>query len=93
VAGRALDVAGPWGVDVELVIGLEGSATPYESSLMPGGFHTDGVGFGHTVFATTAFDEVDRFLVTGLGFAQSDWLVTEIAWGHQPLRMGAMATP
>jgi 2,3-dihydroxybiphenyl 1,2-dioxygenase len=48
---------------------------------MPGGFLTDNVGFGHVVFATTAFDESHRFLVAGLGLAQSDWLKMDIAAG------------
>ena len=69
----------PWGVRVELVAGLEDAATPYSSPLVPGGFLTDGVGFGHVVFATTAFDESHAFLIDGLGMAQSDWLEMEIA--------------
>ena len=66
---------------MELVLGLEDAATPYSSPLMPGGFLTRGVGFGHVVFATTAFDESHAFLVDGLGLCQSDWLETEIAAG------------
>jgi 2,3-dihydroxybiphenyl 1,2-dioxygenase len=42
---------------------------------------TNGVGFGHTVFATVAFEESHAFLVDGLGFGQSDWIVFEIAEG------------
>jgi biphenyl-2,3-diol 1,2-dioxygenase len=71
----------PWGVAVEVVTGLARADAPYASPLVPGGFLTDGVGFGHVVFATTAFDESHRFLVDGLGLAQSDWLETEIAAG------------
>jgi 2,3-dihydroxybiphenyl 1,2-dioxygenase len=41
------------------------------------------VGFGHAVFATTAFEESDAFLVDGLGFQQSDWIVFEIAEGME----------
>ena len=48
---------------------------------MPGGFLTDGVGFAHVVFATPAFDESCRFLVEGLGLAQSDWLEMELGPG------------
>ena len=33
--------------------GLANAATPFASPLVPGGFLTDGVGFGHVVFATT----------------------------------------
>ncbi|MGH9016258.1 MAG: VOC family protein [Acidimicrobiales bacterium] len=71
----------PWGVDVEVVLGLADAPGPYSSPLVPGGFLTDGVGFGHAVFATTAFDESHAFLTDGLGFAQSDWLETELAPG------------
>jgi 2,3-dihydroxybiphenyl 1,2-dioxygenase len=73
----------PWGVDVEVVLGLAAAGTPFSSALVPGGFLTEGVGFGHAVFATTAFDESHRFLTEGLGFGQSDWLETEVAAGIQ----------
>jgi 2,3-dihydroxybiphenyl 1,2-dioxygenase len=39
------------------------------------------VGFGHVVFATTAFEASAAFLTDGLGFEQSDWLEMEIAEG------------
>jgi biphenyl-2,3-diol 1,2-dioxygenase len=71
----------PWGVAVELSTGLEDGATPFTSASMPGGFLTDRVGFGHVVFATTAFDESHAFVTDGLGMAQSDWLEMEIAEG------------
>jgi 2,3-dihydroxybiphenyl 1,2-dioxygenase len=74
-------VPAPWGVTVEIVLGLEEATTPFASPLVPGGFLTEGVGFGHVVFATTAFDESIGFLVEGLGFAQSDWIETELAPG------------
>ncbi|HEX4493887.1 MAG TPA: VOC family protein [Acidimicrobiia bacterium] len=78
---RLVRARAPWGVDVELVLGLEHAPAPYSSPLVPGGFLTEGVGFGHVVFATTAFDESIRFVTEGLGFVQSDWLVTELAPG------------
>ena len=78
---RLVRTMAPWGVAVELTTGLEDAATPYASPLMPGGFLTDGVGFGHVVFATTAFDESHAFVTDGLGMAQSDWLEMEIAEG------------
>jgi 2,3-dihydroxybiphenyl 1,2-dioxygenase len=78
---RLIRTNAPWGVPVELVLGLAQATTPYESPLMPAGFLTEGVGFGHAVFATTAFEESDAFLVDGLGFGQSDWIVFEIAEG------------
>jgi 2,3-dihydroxybiphenyl 1,2-dioxygenase len=78
---RLVRTTAPWGITVELTSGLEDAATPYTSSLMPGGFFTHGVGFGHVVFATTAFDESHAFVTDGLGMAQSDWLEMEIAEG------------
>ncbi len=71
----------PWGVDVEVVLQLADAPSPFTSALVPGGFLTDGVGFGHAVFVTTAFEESHVFLTEGLGFAQSDWLETELAPG------------
>jgi 2,3-dihydroxybiphenyl 1,2-dioxygenase len=78
---RLARTTAPWGVGVELTTGLEDAAAPYTSPLMPAGFLTDGVGFGHVVFATTAFDESHAFVTDGLGMAQSDWLEMEIADG------------
>jgi 2,3-dihydroxybiphenyl 1,2-dioxygenase len=78
---RLARVTAPWGVQVEIVQGLQRADDPFESPLMPGGFLTEGVGFGHVVFATTAFDASVRFLTEGLGMVQSDWLETEIMEG------------
>ena len=83
-ARRVADVAvveAPWGVRLELVHGLAGAAAPFASPLVPGGFLTDGLGFGHAVFATTAFEESHRFATEGLGMAQSDWVEVELAPG------------
>jgi 2,3-dihydroxybiphenyl 1,2-dioxygenase len=71
----------PWGPDVEIVLSLAEATTPFSSPLVPGGFLTDQVGFGHLVFATTAFDQSAAFLTEGLGMGQSDWLEMEIAEG------------
>ena len=78
---RLVRTDAPWGVTVEIVLGLAEATTPFSSPLVPGGFLTEDVGFGHVVFVTMAFDESVRFLVDGLGFTQSDWLVTELAPG------------
>lgn len=78
---RLARTAAPWGMPVEVVADLAAATTPYSSPLMPGGFLTEGVGFGHAVFATTAFDDSHRFVVDGLGLAQSDWLGMELAPG------------
>ena len=77
---RLARTTSPWGVQVELVAGLE-EVEPFASPTMPGGFLTEGVGFGHTVFATTNFDEADRFVTEALGMGQSDWLDMEIMEG------------
>ncbi len=77
---RIAVVEAPWGVPIEIVTGLAAAPAPYSSPLMPGGFLTAGVGFGHVVFAMTAFDESLRF-VDALGLVQSDWLEMEIAAG------------
>ena len=78
---RLVRTAAPWGVQVEVVLRLSEASSPYSSPLMPSGFLTEGVGFGHVVFATTAFEESHRFLVGGLGMAQSDWLEMELGPG------------
>lgn len=78
---RIVRTDAPFGVSVELVLGLEEAPAPFASALVPGGFLTEGVGFGHAVIATTAFEESHRFLVEGLGLSQSDWLQMELAPG------------
>ena len=78
---RLVRTTAPWGIDVEVVLQLAEAATPFSSALVPGGFLTKHVGFGHVVFATTAFDESVALLTDGLGFGQSDWLEMEIAEG------------
>jgi 2,3-dihydroxybiphenyl 1,2-dioxygenase len=78
---RLARTGAPWGVQVELVTQLAEAPRPFEAPLVPGGFKTSGVGFGHTVFLTTEFDESLRFVTEGLGMVQSDWIETTIAEG------------
>ena len=78
---RLARTATPLGMDVEIVLGLANAPTPFSSALVPRGFLTDKVGFGHVVLATTAFEESAAFLTDGLGLTQSDWLNMEIAEG------------
>jgi 2,3-dihydroxybiphenyl 1,2-dioxygenase len=78
---RLASAKAPWGTDIEIVLGPAEASTPFSSKLAPGGFLTDGVGFGHVVLATMAFDESVAFLTDGLGFEQSDWLEMELAPG------------
>jgi 2,3-dihydroxybiphenyl 1,2-dioxygenase len=78
---RLVTMDAPWGSTVEVVLGLKRAPVPPPTPLVPGGFLTAGLGFGHAVVATTAFDEAVRFATEGLGMARSDWLETEIAEG------------
>jgi 2,3-dihydroxybiphenyl 1,2-dioxygenase len=78
---RLASTTAPWGVGIEVVEHLQQVPHPYSSPLMPGGFLTTGVGFGHVVFATMAFEESHHFATEGLGLEQSDWLEMEIAEG------------
>ncbi|MEZ5215786.1 MAG: VOC family protein [Ilumatobacteraceae bacterium] len=79
---RLVRTPAPWGVPVEVVLGLEALAAP-ELPLVPGGFLTDGVGFGHVVFGVMDFDGACRFATEGLGLRRSDWLQTELAPGFE----------
>jgi 2,3-dihydroxybiphenyl 1,2-dioxygenase len=70
-------VPSPWGVEVELVLGLEEAATPFASSAYPHGFVTGSQGFGHFVFGVTAADVYEascKFALDGLGLKLSDTL-------------------
>ncbi len=78
---RLAVVDAPWGAPVELVTGLRRLEAPVPTPTMPGGFLTDGQGFGHVVVATVRFDESVAFLTDALGFVQSDWLEQELAPG------------
>jgi 2,3-dihydroxybiphenyl 1,2-dioxygenase len=83
-ARRVADLAhvdAPWGMRVEVVHSLAEAPTPFLSPLVPGGFLTEDVGFGHVVVATEAFDDSLHFVTEGLGMRQSDWVETEIAGG------------
>jgi 2,3-dihydroxybiphenyl 1,2-dioxygenase len=78
---RLVSTTAPWGVRVEIVHRLAFAPTSFQSPLMPSGFHTDGVGFGHVVFATTAFDESHQFVIDALGLEQTDWLEMDLGGG------------
>ena len=67
----------PWGVTLDLVHGLEESATPFTSPNFPHGLVTQGQGFGHYVFIVgTAEDYAAsrRFVIDLLGLKLTDWL-------------------
>jgi 2,3-dihydroxybiphenyl 1,2-dioxygenase len=78
---RLAYVEAPWGVRVEVTHGLAEAQHAFASPLVAGGFVTDDKGFGHVVFATTAFEASHRFVTEGLGLRQTDWVETEISAG------------
>ena len=71
----------PWGVPVEVVHGLAAAETTFHSELVPGGFKTAGLGFGHCVFVVSDAQSAHRFVVDGLGLLQTDWLDLTVAPG------------
>jgi len=78
-------VPAPWGGRVELVRGLALAAEPFTSPLVPGGFVTQGVGFGHAVFmfpvaspeGAKRFQASIDFAENALGMVLSDTLETQ----------------
>src|SRR5256885_2195418 len=66
----------PWGTRIEIALGLEAASSPFASPLVPGGFLTEDVGFGHVVFGAPDLAAAERFATEGLGTRQSDWLET-----------------
>jgi 2,3-dihydroxybiphenyl 1,2-dioxygenase len=84
-AGRRVDrlasVDAPWGMRIEVALGLADAEHPFASPLVAGGFVTAGVGFGHVVLATTDLEASHRFVTEGLGLRQTDWLEMEVAAG------------
>jgi 2,3-dihydroxybiphenyl 1,2-dioxygenase len=84
-AARKVDVmaktTSPWGVPVEIVLGLAAAETPFHSDRVPGGFKTAGMGFGHSVFMVPDAEAAQRFVVDALGMRQTDWLDLTIAPG------------
>jgi 2,3-dihydroxybiphenyl 1,2-dioxygenase len=78
---RLAYVEAPWGVRVEVAHGLAEAEQAFASPLVAGGFVTEGKGFGHVVFATTAFEASHHFVTEGLGLRQTDWVETEIVAG------------
>jgi 2,3-dihydroxybiphenyl 1,2-dioxygenase len=74
----------PWGTPVEVVHGLAPAGTPFASALVPGGFKTGALGFGHCVFAPGPGPDLEaahRFVTEGLGLRRTDWLDLPIGPG------------
>jgi 2,3-dihydroxybiphenyl 1,2-dioxygenase len=68
----------PWGVPVEIVVGLATASEPFVSPLVPGGFLTKDMGFGHVVFITSDLASAHQFATEVIGLRQSDWLETDL---------------
>jgi 2,3-dihydroxybiphenyl 1,2-dioxygenase len=67
----------PWGVPLELVLGLAEDAVPFRSPHFPDGMVTRGQGFGHSVFLVgnaADYEASRRFAIDALGMKLSDWL-------------------
>ena len=78
----------PWGVRLELVLGLARADTAFASPLQPKGFVTQGRGMGHAVFTAgdqATYDATRHFCLEGLGMQLSDWL--EGSAGPMPLHV------
>ena len=74
---QMVKVPSPWGVDVEVVLGLENASTAFASPVYPNGFVTKDQGFGHFVFALAGADVYAascKFALEGLGLKLSDYL-------------------
>ena len=78
--------AAPWGGRVEIVRGLAAAAEPFVSPLVPGGFVTEGVGFGHAVYmfplgspdGVKQYDASIGFVENALGMVLSDTLEMQL---------------
>jgi 2,3-dihydroxybiphenyl 1,2-dioxygenase len=77
---RLVWTTAPWGTRIEVAAGLEEAAEPFNSALMPMGFLTDGIGFGHVALAVSNDDaeRANSFAVDALGLRQSDWIETDL---------------
>jgi biphenyl-2,3-diol 1,2-dioxygenase len=79
--GTMFHTVAPWGVPIELVTDQRPASAPLDTPLVPGGFLTNGVGFGHCVFFVNDLEAAHHFAVDGLGFEQTDSLGFEVAPG------------
>lgn len=75
---RLVRTVAPWGVPVEIVLGLARTGG-FDAPAASGGFKTAGVGFGHMVFMVPDPQAADDFAVGVLGMRQTDWLELAVA--------------
>jgi 2,3-dihydroxybiphenyl 1,2-dioxygenase len=85
VAGLARTTT-PWGLTLEIVHGLARADRPFQAALVPGGFLTEHLGFGHAVFAVPDLGAAVDFLGASLGMAQSDWIETDMGGLEMEIR-------
>src|SRR5690606_11867205 len=73
---RMLTTTAPWGVRLELVLGLQYAETTFHSEFFPEGFVTRTQGFGHAVFVVGTEQAYQESLVfaKALGLRLTDWL-------------------
>ncbi len=73
---RMLTTTAPWGVRLELVLGLQQAGTPFHSEFFPEGFVTQAQGFGHAVFVvgTEKGYQASLAFAKALGLKLTDWL-------------------
>jgi 2,3-dihydroxybiphenyl 1,2-dioxygenase len=80
-----IKLTSPWGMQVEIVRGLASASEPFASPLVPGGFLTAGVGFGHVVFVVDDLEAASEFVTEVVGLSQSDYLEADL--GGLPLNV------
>lgn len=78
--GRLVSTRDPAGNRVELYTGLADADNPFESELVPSGFHTRTGGAGHTFFPVADSSAMLDFYAR-LGFHVSDYISEEVAPG------------
>lgn len=69
-------VVDPAGNRIELFVGLQRAAGPFECEAFPGGFHTGEAGMGHVALVADDLEAMERFYVDVLGFGVSERLKT-----------------
>ena len=69
----------PAGLVNEAVIGLTQAERPFESTVMPGGFHAGDLGFGHAVLAVgRRLAEMEAFYIDRLGLRLTERIDTRV---------------
>lgn len=75
---RLLAFADVDGTRIEAVVAPQRASAPFASDLVPGGFVSEGTGFGHAVLNVRDLAAAERFYIDMLGFAVSERLDTRV---------------